>query len=295
MQTHKITVITIVLLLFAVNVRAQFSNLVIFTQAKEPFTVIMNGIQQSPDPETNVKITGLNAPNYKVKVLFENKEIPEINKTIYLQPEVEVAYEILKNKKGLWVLRMLNSTPVDEITEPREGQDVYVFTTTPRQSTSIVSQTTTVNTGGMNISGTISTTTTQTTTTIGSLEDRQNQGYEDHRDSQDHQDHQEYSGPRGCPRPMSAHSFDQALESISSKSFESSKLTIAKQIAGANCLLCKQVKEIMKLFSFESNRLEFAKFAYKYTWDINNYFLLNDAFEFESSIDELNKYIQGKR
>jgi hypothetical protein len=47
----------------------------------------------------------------------------------------------------------------------------------------------------------------------------------------------------------------------------------------------------MKLFSFESSRLEFAKFAYKYTWDINNYFLLNDAFDFESSIDELNKYI----
>ena len=86
-----------------------------------------------------------------------------------------------------------------------------------------------------------------------------------------------------------------ALESINSKSFETSKLTIAKQIAGSNCLLCKQVKEIMKLFSFESNRLEFAKYAYKYTWDINNYFLLNDAFDFESSIDELNKYIQSRK
>jgi hypothetical protein len=289
MQSNKTTILTIAIILFSITAHAQFSNLVIFTQAKEPFTVIMNGIQQSPDPETNVKITGLNAPSYKVKILFENKAIPEINKTIYLQPEVEVTYEILKNNKGLWVLRMLNSIPADEITGQQNGQDVYIFTTTPRLSTTIVSQTTTMNTGGMSVSGTVSTTTTQTTTSVGSMEDRGNPEYEEHRE------HQEYSGPRGCPRPMNTHSFDQALESISSKSFESSKLTIAKQIAGANCLLCKQVKEIMKLFSFESNRLEFAKFAYKYTWDINNYFLLNDAFEFESSIDELNRYVQGKR
>jgi hypothetical protein len=261
--------------------RAQFSNMVVFTQASEPFTIIMNGIQQSPNPETNIKITGLKATNYKLKVLFENKGIPEINKTVYLESEVEASYEILKNSKGVWVLRMLNSVPMDEIVETVAGQDVYIYTTTPRLSTSTVSQTTTINTGGLLGGTSISTTTTQTTSSVDTQNDF----------AEERHDHETYSGPKNCHKPMSTHSFEQALESISSKSFESSKLTIAKQIVGSNCLLSKQVKEIMKLFSFESSRLEFAKFAYKYTWDINNYFLLNDAFDFESSIDELNKYI----
>lgn len=100
-----------------------------------------------------------------------------------------------------------------------------------------------------------------------------------------------YSGPTGCSWPMTNESFNTAKNSISSKSFEDSKLTIAKQVVGNNCLVCSQVKEIMKLFSFEDTRLEFAKFAYKYTFDIGNYYQLNDAFTFESSIDELNQFV----
>ena len=94
---------------------------------------------------------------------------------------------------------------------------------------------------------------------------------------------------------MGSHAFDEALESISSKTFAGTKLTIAKQVVSANCLKCKQVKEIMKQFTFESDRLEFAKYAYQYTWDINNYFLLNDAFEFESSVDDLNRFINSRK
>jgi hypothetical protein len=47
----------------------------------------------------------------------------------------------------------------------------------------------------------------------------------------------------------------------------------------------------MLLFTFENNRLDFAKFAYAYTFDTGNYYLVNDAFTFETSIDELNAYI----
>ncbi|MFZ4523535.1 MAG: DUF4476 domain-containing protein [Bacteroidales bacterium] len=285
MRSIKQITLILFITMLAISSRAQFSNLVIFTQEKEPFTVIMNGIQQSPTPETNVKITGLNALNYKVKVIFKNKDLKEIDKTIYLQPEVEATYQALKNNKGLWVLRMMNSTPLDEAPEPQQGQNIYIFSTTPRISTTTVSQTTTVSTGSMFGGASVTTTTTQTTSGAEPRED-----YEG-----DHNHHDDYAGPRGCPRPMDNRSFDQAVESISSKSFESSKLTIAKQIVAANCLRCQQVKEIMKLFSFESNRLEFAKFAYKYTWDIKNYYLLNDAFDFESSIDELNKHINGRK
>ncbi|MGZ6539970.1 MAG: DUF4476 domain-containing protein, partial [Bacteroidia bacterium] len=71
------------------------------------------------------------------------------------------------------------------------------------------------------------------------------------------------------------------------------KLTIAKQIIGNNCLLCSQIKELMELMSFEQTKLDLAKFAWSHNLDKGNYYKLNDAFSFESSINELNQYTQS--
>lgn len=100
-----------------------------------------------------------------------------------------------------------------------------------------------------------------------------------------------YNGRTGCGNPLTNERFATVKQSISSKDFEDSKLTVAQQVAKSNCLFAEQVKEIMLLFDFESTRLEFAKEAYSHTYDIDNYFLLNDAFDFESSISELNEFI----
>jgi len=100
-----------------------------------------------------------------------------------------------------------------------------------------------------------------------------------------------YNGRIGCSNPVSNDRFESIIQSISSKDFEDSKLTVAKQVASSNCLFAYQVKEIMQLFSYESTKLEFAKEAYGHTYDLDNYFMLNDAFDFESSISELNEFI----
>ena len=98
----------------------------------------------------------------------------------------------------------------------------------------------------------------------------------------------------GCMSPMAGSQFSSAKESVNSKSFEDSKMTVAKQITKANCLSCNQIKEMMSLFSFEESKLSYAKFAYDYCYNKADYYTINDAFSFESSIDELNKYIESK-
>ena len=124
---------------------------------------------------------------------------------------------------------------------------------------------------------TYTTTTTTTTTNAGA----------------DHYVMQGYNGPIGCPWPMDESEFSNAERSIGSKTFSDSKMTMAKQVTGANCLTADQVKRIMMQFDFENDKLEYAKFAYNKTFDIGNYYKLNDAFDFESSIDELDAYING--
>jgi hypothetical protein len=91
---------------------------------------------------------------------------------------------------------------------------------------------------------------------------------------------------------MLTNEFNIALNSIRSDSFESGKLTKAKQIVSRNRMCTAQIIEIVRLFSFESNKLEFAKYAYQFCVDKNNYYLVTDAFSFQSSKDELLKFIK---
>ncbi|MEW6469312.1 MAG: DUF4476 domain-containing protein [Bacteroidota bacterium] len=92
---------------------------------------------------------------------------------------------------------------------------------------------------------------------------------------------------------MSPQAFNQLKMAITSKSFDSSKLQVAKQAIGSNYLTAGQVSELMELLTFESSRLELAKFAYNRTIDKQNYYLVNNAFQFESSVWELNQYIKS--
>ena len=92
---------------------------------------------------------------------------------------------------------------------------------------------------------------------------------------------------------MKPQDYEEACRLISNESFDSSKLTTAKQVVSSNPMTTIQILSICKLFSFESNKLEFAKFAYSYCVDQNKYYLLNEAFSYESSKRELNEYIKG--
>jgi len=96
-----------------------------------------------------------------------------------------------------------------------------------------------------------------------------------------------------CNYPMDDAAFAKALQAIKNENFDSNKMTVAKQIANTNCLLTEQVIEIMKLFSFESGKLEFAKHAYTRVYDPGNYFAINNEFSFSSSVDELSEYINS--
>ncbi len=99
-----------------------------------------------------------------------------------------------------------------------------------------------------------------------------------------------YTGRVGCPMPMNDGEFSPVLGSVSQASFESTKLSTAKQIVGSRCVTAQQVRAILKTFEFESTRVEFAKFAWSHTFDIDNYYQINDAFEFDSSVNEIQKF-----
>lgn len=303
---------------------AQNCNAVFFNQEGKRFHLILNGILQNSAFETNVKVTDLShEASYKVTINFEDEMLPNVEKTIYMvDPSTEYTYNIKQNKKGKYVLRAMSMVPIAQAPAPAPTQTVMVYSTTPAQPAPVVTETVTtttttnvqntgtqdnvsmgvnvdgvslnmnvsVNDGGMNAqtTSTTYTETTMTTTTSSTYTEEPAPVVEEHYVMPG------YNGPVGCSYPMTDTDFNSAKKSISSKSFSDSRLTLAKQITKTNCLTSEQAKQIIQLFDFEDTRLEYAKFAYGHTYDIGNYYKVNDAFEFESSIEELNEYIEGR-
>jgi hypothetical protein len=336
---------------FAQNGNSTFE---IFSENGDPFIIIMNGLQQNAQPQTNVKIQNLTSAAYKIRVIFQNTELGALNDKINLDYSFHQSYVIklkkisnfqkslklastdlaenltitgaaeadakraeIENENSKYVIKMLSKVPI--YSAPVSTNNYNNYQQTPQnsvtnqsnmnnsgatQQATVVQQSTTTsgnnasinsNMGGANVSMNISlngnqntntsysqTTTTTHTTSGGQIPVQQNvyvmPGY---------------SGPTGCPWPMSEGDFANAKNSIQSKSFEDSKLTMAKQIFDHNCLLSSQVRDIMSIFDFEATRLEFAKYAYGRTYDIGNYYKVNDVFDFESSISDLNGYINN--
>lgn len=260
---------------------SQNSNLVFFTQGSEPFFVFLNGVKQNPNMGNSIKIFALEENRYNVLIVIPHPVFAMVNNSIKITPNKESVFAIAKNLKGDF-----------ELIPKGENQQSFNPSSPNQQIIKFVSHVTLVAPmplgvgAGMNVmtGNTEQTATTYSTTTTtvvtGNTGNSSPPNYLPG-----------YNGPVGCPNPMPVQEFQNAKNTVISKPFESSKITIAKQIAGANCLFSSQVKEIMTLFSFEGTKVEFAKFAYAHTYDKGNYFMVNDAFDFDSSISELNKYV----
>ena len=204
----------------------------------------------------------------------------------------EFVYRIKDTRRGK-KLRFFSFTPFQAIVPPPPNVVLMHHNTQPLPPIGTVDQTTTttttgpgeninvgVNVGGTDMgvginvnSGNTTTTTTTTTQTISG-----------------HPGGQVVVADDGC-YAMAQRDFAQALASIQNKTFDDSKLTLARQIAKNNCLTAAQITQIMQQLTYEEDKLDFAKFAYPLSFDPENYWKVNSAREFESTIEELDEYI----
>jgi len=101
-------------------------------------------------------------------------------------------------------------------------------------------------------------------------------------------------GP-GWGAPMAPQQFNLLLGSIRNRSFDNDKLLVAQQATRFQGLSAQQIALIMREFSFESNRLKFAKYAFDFCVDPQNYFVVNNSFTFSSSVRSLEQHIFAGR
>jgi len=73
------------------------------------------------------------------------------------------------------------------------------------------------------------------------------------------------------------------IRALEHASFDNTKMSIAKAAVANNRMNVHQIALIMRTFSFDSYRLEIAKFAYESCVDQHNYYNLSNEFTFDSN------------
>lgn len=89
--------------------------------------------------------------------------------------------------------------------------------------------------------------------------------------------------------PATGSNYNNSFQIISDKRFESDRIESAnRETVRLKCMTTNQIRRVTELMNFESNRLDYAKFAYGYCSDPENYYInMQGLFKFDSSKEEL--------
>lgn len=277
-------------------------NLTIFSEDGDKFFLVLNGEKQNEEPQSNIRIEELPQPYYNAKIIFADQSMASISKNNLLVTDadgtfMDVTYKIRRDKQGKPKMNYFSAIPVQENFIAPSGMYVHRYgeridvvgggvvrqttttTTTNAASASInvpgVSMNVVINEPDDVFTSSSTTTTTTSSSNMGSNPPR---------------------GRNGCNGwPMRQNDFNAALATIKDAAFDDTKLSTAKTIASANCLSTDQVVAICNLLSFEEGKLDFAKYAYRFTTDQGNYFKVSNVFSFDSSKTDLSEFIRTQR
>ena len=94
---------------------------------------------------------------------------------------------------------------------------------------------------------------------------------------------------------MSESTFNQFLQQVKSQWSNNGKINAAKDGLNRNYFTTAQVRQVLQMFSSENDKLELAKLAYRNTVDQRYYYQLYDVFSFQSTKEEMDRYIRDYR
>lgn len=274
----KTTLIILLIYISKFIISQNSNNIVIFTDEILPFYVLINGVKQNKEANTNVKITGLKKPNVSISILFK-ENIPEIKKTVWYESMgKELTLKIVSTKKG-YRLRYFGEVDAENSIE---NKDQTIITYNTNKNTSVKENKThdTKISSKYNTDNIVSDTINNYQTNINN-------------DSiSDTVYVKGYRGNIGCSIPEN--NIIYIKNSIKNEVFSDRKMNFAKKTLKNKCLTTNQIKEIMNLFTYEDKKLEFAKYIYSKTYDIDNFYLLNNLFNLKSTKDNLNEFLNSK-
>lgn len=237
-------------------------SLTVFAENGEKFFLILDGEKQNERPQARVHVKELAKPYYRVKVIFDDERLGDFNANVQLEG-VDPGYNDVT-----YVVRR----------KTKKNRSYYTLVWNKAVK-------------------------------IGEADGGTRNDDLDDSDPLDPTPHQNLNptpvNPADpapvapatpCGPALSDEAFQTALKSVEAASFEKTRLQTAQVIATGNCLTAAQIRDILKKFSFENTRREFAHWAYPRCLDRANYLQVADGFEFTTSRQALTQFLlnQGR-
>jgi hypothetical protein len=90
---------------------------------------------------------------------------------------------------------------------------------------------------------------------------------------------------------ISTADFNDRLNAVKNASFDRDKISKIKQVYDEEYLTTNQVGELVKIFSFDDDKMSVAQWCYKRTIDKKNYFKVQDHFTFDRYKKQLGDWV----
>jgi hypothetical protein len=159
---HLLFLFTIFLSATSLFAQQRSGNLTVYSNTGKKFYVVLNGVRQNTEPQTNVNVSGLTDSWYKCLIVSEDKSF-SIEKNVSVKKDSVITYQI-SGKKGKYKMRYYSEASLNSYTVPQGQTDVVYHPTEYVPTTETVGG----NSGSGNINGGVVTNNGgMTTTTSG--------------------------------------------------------------------------------------------------------------------------------
>jgi len=235
-----------------------YNNLIIYSDDSASFILSIDGNVQNNYPHYNVKITNLTSGSHTVNIIIKDGYNQTISKKIYFEKNnVETSAKII-NVESKYKFRFIGEVEMG-MAAIDSNQLIIHYKTSNNIEANLDSLI-------INHDTAISNNILKDTSSIKRDSIKNNIPYE---------------GKKGCTSPKK---IDLAKINILDKEyFSSDKLLMAKDIVFSNCNYIDDIILILNKLEFEDHKLELAKFAYYYIYDIENFAKIIDLMSLSSS------------
>lgn len=279
---HTFTLLSFLLMSLLSFSQSRYGHLTIVSEENEPFFLYLNGTKYNDNPLTVIRIEELNNPTYNCRIEYTNRRLaPVVVERLsvadyegYMQ---DITYLVSTKRRGPQALMVYRIIPMDDMDIDIEREELYIW---GRPGRPYRKSSTTSRTGMRSRKPTF-------------RDSDRRKWDDDRRDGMRDNNDRRHNDVPVCPL-MKEKDFSAAMTTIQNTSFENDKYNIAISLFKFNCMTSDQIILVINQLTYDATKVKFAKYAYDYCVDPQNYFKVVNTFTFSSSKNELMEYINTK-
>lgn len=100
-----------------------------------------------------------------------------------------------------------------------------------------------------------------------------------------------YSGYINCNKGALFNDLNNLLNAVNNESFSEDKLKVIQQATKHTCISVSALEALMEEFTHSSDKMMLLKWAWDYTYDIDNFYKLSSSLTFSGDKEELDQFI----